>query len=291
MSDESAPRSFGFVQAEFPWPLGPDPGRYVLRSAHGTDPTAIVVVATLGAPERRMLKRRRARTAEPEPEPTPVATTRATVIPTAGAPADPARWFADLSPAQDEDEVDRCLAILNRVIAAHRVAMGDPYVREASRRHALVVRIGFGIGDQLAEGRWTQARELPPERRHERRVSALRPTERLAAILGGRDRPLACEELVLRARLDLEAARPREAALQLRVALEAAIAELEPDKADLGERIAELRELRGPVGAAANDALTGPLSPAAADAVSHALSRIEAALRARSAHGIRGADA
>ena len=56
----------------------------------------------------------------------------------------------------------------------------------------------------------------------------LRPQERLAAILGGRDVALACEELALRARLDADAGRWREAAFQLRVALEAAIAELGP---------------------------------------------------------------
>ena len=52
------------------------------------------------------------------------------------------------------------------------------------------------------------------------------PEERYAAILGGRDRGLAGEELVLRARMDLDAGRVREAALQARVALEALLAEL-----------------------------------------------------------------
>ena len=89
----------------------------------------------------------------------------------------------------------------------------------------------------------------------------LRPQERLAAILGGRDVALACEELTLRARLDADAGRWREAAFQLRVALEATIAELGPwsGQGDIAERIAELTELREAVGGAANAALEGGL--------------------------------
>ena len=50
------------------------------------------------------------------------------------------------------------------------------------------------------------------------------PEERFAALLGGREEVLPAEELVLRARADLNAGRLREAALQARVALEALLA-------------------------------------------------------------------
>jgi len=123
--------------------------------------------------------------------------------------------------------------------------------------------------------------------RRARRVAALRPQERLAALLGGSDAPLACEELTLRARQDLGAGRVREAALQLRVSLEAALAELEDrGNADMQQRIGELREQRGAVGAAANEALTGSLGADTAAEVEHALDRLEAALRARTAAGV-----
>ena len=46
-------------------------------------------------------------------------------------------------------------------------------------------------------------------------------------MLGGRDSLLVGEELLLRARLDLDAGRPREAALQARIALEALLGELD----------------------------------------------------------------
>ena len=126
----------------------------------------------------------------------------------------------------------------------------------------------------------SRSRSGRPKRR---RAEALRPQERLAALLGGRDRPLVAESLALRARLDLDHGREREAALQLRVALEAGIAELEDAASadELAQRLAELREQRDAVGAAANAALRGPLDSGAHEAVAHALGRLEAALRAR----------
>ena len=118
---------------------------------------------------------------------------------------------------------------------------------------ALVVRVGFGSGERVAEGRWDRARELAARRRPaaRARTAALRPQERLAALLAGRDAALACEELTLRVRLDVDAARWREAALGLQVALAAALAELEPwrEAAGLAARLEELRarsdEVRG----------------------------------------------
>jgi hypothetical protein len=274
------------VQGEFPWALGPDDGRYVLRPGAGQEPTHIVVLRTLGAPQRRLLAGRRPRPAGPPPDPEPVPTARATVIEAGPVDADAARqWLG----SEAQSAVEEGLAVLNRVLAAHRVAAADPHVREVSVEGALTVRVGYGTGEQVADGRWSEAVAVAaPRRRRERRVSALRPQERLAALLSGRDATLACEELALRARLDLDAGRAREAALQLRVALEAAIAELEPSgarTADMAERVDELRQQRGPVGEAANQALRGPLSPETADAVEHALARLEAALRARSAPG------
>ena len=98
---------------------------------------------------------------------------------------------------------------------------------------------------------------------------------------------LACEELALRARQDVDAGRRREAALQLDAALTAALAELEPwaARGDIGARLAELRELHGGVRAAAQAALQGGVEDADAAAVRHALERLEAALRARTALG------
>jgi hypothetical protein len=102
-------------------------------------------------------------------------------------------------------------------------------------------------------------------------------------VLTSRERALVCEELALRARLDLDAGRGREASLQVLVALDAAVAELQADPTaqELASRLGELREQRDAVAAAAQTALAGPVSNAELEAVAHVLSRIEAALRAR----------
>ena len=70
---------FLFMQMEFPWELGPPDGRYLLREHAAGDPDAVLVLRTLGAPERRLLKGRRGRAVE-EAEPEPVPTSRATLI-------------------------------------------------------------------------------------------------------------------------------------------------------------------------------------------------------------------
>lgn len=280
-------RLFRFVQLEVPWALGPADGRYVLRG-HAAEPEHVLVLATLGAAQRRLLGgRRRARPAPPSPGPAPVSTTRATLI-GARAFADRAGADAWLDRVDGDAEAEAAIATLNRVLYAHRLATADPGVRELSREHAIVLRIGIGEGEQVAEGRWTRAIELPAQSgRRVRRLAALRPQERLAALLGGRDAPLAAEELALRARADLSAGRRREAAFQLRVALEAALAELEPwaGRGDLSERLEELRGARPAVAAAANAALQGGLGDDLAADVERVLGRLEAALRARTALG------
>lgn len=275
---------FRFVQFEFPWELGPTAGRYVVRDHAGEADLRVLVFAVLGTRERRLIGKRKPRDVAPEPEPMPVATSRATVIRGQGVEsAEAEAWVSDpAAPLADE------LAVLNRVLALQRVAVADPTVREVRLEQALVVRVGYGRGEEVAEGRWTTAVE-PGEPREPRVRSraALRPQDRLASLLGGRDAALACEELVLRARADLDGGRHREAALQLRVALEAAISELAAwrERGDMATRIEELKTHRSAVGEAANSALEGGLDEPAIDAVYDALDRIESALRARVAYG------
>ena len=283
-------RRFRFVQLEYPWALGPEPGRYSIREHLGEGPRHIVVLRTLGAPKRQALRRsRRARAAPPGPSPEPVTTSRATLVDTAalGDRRSAERWLQAVDP--DELAAD-AVARLNRVLHAHRIAIADPYAREVARGQALVVRIGFGSGEHVADGRWDQARELPREPTTARRpaTAALRPQERLAALLAGRDVMLACEDLVLRTRADIDAGRVREAALGLRATLEAALAELEPwrEQSGLAQRLDELRSREEEVADAARAALLGGLEERQIDAVGSVLGRLEAALRARTAGGL-----
>ena len=275
----AADNPFGFVQLEFGFLLGPPDGSYMARSTSHGPLDAVLVLGTLGAPERRRLRGRRARPVE-EAEPEPVPTSRATIVRPEpfGSREEAARWLADLR-ANDsamESELDEALRILNRALRALRAATADPWLSEVSADRALVTRIGYGRGEAVAEGRFGDALELPRAgaRRVKRSMEA--PDERFAALVGAREKALAGEELVLRARADLAAGRPREAALQARVALEALIAEL-PESA--------LQEWRAPVGEAANTALHGELEAAETASIEGAVQAMEAALRR---HRLRG---
>jgi hypothetical protein len=238
------------------------PGRYVVRRYAGDEVHEVVVVTEADAP------RRRARRSAPAGT---VPVTRVTVIDASGdTDPDAADWHR---------HAGTCLA---RFLSAHRVASVDPGAPDPAA--ALVVRAGVGTGAELAAGTWTDAIELPaPEPPRVSRRSKHRPAERLAALLSARDVALACEELTLRARGDLDSGRHPEAALQLEAALSAAVAELAGwvTHGDLADRLEELHGHLDAVRAAALAAREGRLEPAGVEVVSAALSRLEAALRAR----------
>ena len=204
----------------------------------------------------------------------PVPTSRATIVRAKPLEsADQADAWLDEALGESADAVAAATRELNFVLRSHRAAAGDPYARDVRAEHALVVRLGYGEGEQVADGRFGRAVELPKEPRKRKRGEALAPQERLAAVLGGRDSLLVGEELLLRARLDLDAGRSREAALQARIALEALLGELDDRFA------APLRPLREQVAKAANAALDGDLSSDDAIAVEDAVSQMTAAAR------------
>ncbi|HEY2770146.1 MAG TPA: hypothetical protein VGI87_06245 [Solirubrobacteraceae bacterium] len=182
-----------------------------------------------------------------------------------------------------EEYLGAGIEVLNRALHAFRLVTADPYLTPIGRAQTLVARIGYGAGEQVADGLWTAAKELIEARPRRRRLTVLQPQARLAAVLNGRERALACEELALRTRLDLDHGRTREAALQLLVALDASLAELatDPTANALTDRLHELRAQRDAVGAAAQTALSGQLTDEQLQVVEFALGRIEAALRAR----------
>ena len=244
-----------------------------------------MVIGGLEAPRRRRFSGRGARPAQSGA--VPVEVTRATVV---GAErldgeARAAAWLERAGGSESGERVAAALAVLNQALHARRIAAADPYAGEVAARDALVTRVGYGTGEQVADGRWTAARELAPERRRTARESALRPQERFAALLAARDVALACELLALRSRLDLEQGRDREAALQLDAALRAALCELEGwrELSGMPERLEELGALASAVSDAAAVARAGALDQAGREIVDSALGRLEAALRARTA--------
>jgi len=100
-------------------------------------------------------------------------------------------------------------------------------------------------------------------------------------VLGGRERVAVCETLLLRARADLDAGRSREAALQLRVGLEALLVEQRGATADPGhdEDMATLDDRRAEAGEAANAALGAELTAEQAHQVRELLETCERVLR------------
>jgi hypothetical protein len=286
-------RLYRFVQFEYPWPLGPTDGRYLIRDHAGEDAHHVLVLAAWETTTGRR-PRRWGREPEPLRGPSETGLARATVVDTATVDDEAGRaWLETAAGARRDRTVAEGLRWLNFGLRAHRAATADPGVNDVTPEQALVIRAGYGAGFEVADGAWTAARDLsPPHRsgaggagRGGRREAALRPQERLAALLAGRDAVLACEEMVLRARLDLAAGRPREAALQAHLAVEAAVAELQAFVSNrvVAERLPDLEAQRESLAAAANDALQGGPSDATMAAVEDGVRAVEAALRARAA--------
>ena len=182
---------FGFVQFEFGFLLGPADGRYLVRPDPDGPLDAVLILSTLGAPERRRLRGRRGQSVD-EAQPEPVPTSRASVVRAEpfgtrrggrrlarGAARRRGRLAAELAAAQRS---------LNRALAAQRAAAADPYVPEVVGRARaggaarLRQRAGAGRGP-LTPRRWSCRAAA---RAHKRSMEA--PEERFAALLGGRER-------------------------------------------------------------------------------------------------------
>lgn len=248
------------------------------------------MIETLGAAPAPSRRRRRTREAETA-EPTPLPVTRVTAVraqqPFAN-PEEASSWLAATAERGDavEEVLGEGIDLLNRALHALAVASADPFVAEQRAERAVVVRIGYGSGDEVAASRFSEARHVAVgggDARRRSREDDLRPQERLAAVLGGREGIDACEPLLLRARADLDAGRLREAALQLRVAVEALLVELSGALTDPGheEDMAQLGARRGEAGEAANAALRGELDPERARQVAELIALAERVLRRR----------
>jgi hypothetical protein len=94
-----------------------------------------------------------------------VPTARATVVRPApfGSREEADAWLSTLRGDDDaaQAELDAALRIVNRARAAQRAAAGDPYAGDVSTGQALACRVGYGSGESVADGRFTDAIELP----------------------------------------------------------------------------------------------------------------------------------
>jgi hypothetical protein len=291
-----------FVQLELAGSVGLDEARYLARQPD--ERVLVVRVANAPAPPRRRLRRRRPRNVEPDRQaPTLPLTTLTVIRPvTLGTSDEADQWLQRMRADGDAvmSEIAAATALINNAIGGQRAASLDPYLADISAERAQTVRIGYGPGDRVAEGRWERAIEVPRGERR-RRAEVLRPQETIAALLSGRESVPTSIPLLLRARADLDAERTREAALQLRLGLQALLTELgdEPalsapalgagDPGDLRERhaadIEELTERKRSIADLAGDALSGDLGPERVGELAETLAICERVLRRRRAYG------
>lgn len=254
------------MQFEFAGTLAVPDGRYLARSESEQQ---VLVVETVGAPPPPRRRRRRPKEADAAAEPAPLPLSRVTAV-RAEEPFETAAeadsWLEEALASEEtiDAAVAEGLALLNRAVHAHAVASADQLGAELRAEQAASVRIGHGSGKEVASGRFSTAHEVDVHggrSQRRRRDEELRPQERVAAVLGGRESFDACETLLLRARADLNAGRLREAALQLRVAVETMLVELDGALADPDHEsdMSELQGRRSQAGDAANAALRGEL--------------------------------
>jgi hypothetical protein len=273
-----------FAQLDLPGELPLAEGRYLVRPPGDADaPPDVLVLRTLGAPRSRSRLRRGRPVPVPEdPGATPLPLTRITLvkaIPFEGSGA-AERWLKQVC---GDGELARGLATevtrtVNRAILAHRVAAPDPHAADLHPGAAVAVRFGYGSGEEVAAGRWTAARELPERRRRGLRselIDGVGAQERIAGVLGGRDRIGPAEALLLSAEHEEAEGRLELAVVTLEAALRAAAAE----GIDVGAATATLTPLREAV--AADPAAAGSDADAVREAVRTARRAITAPRRDR----------
>jgi hypothetical protein len=247
----------------------------------------VLVVAVEDAPQppRRRLRRARPKDSDPDSDPERLPTSTLTVIRPEPL-GDPERAGAWLDRVRDDDdaieaELAGALELTNAALHAQRTATLDPHLPDLAPERALAVRIGFGTGEELADGHFAAAIDVPPSARR-RRLETLRPQERIAAVVGRRERIPPADLLLLRARADLDAGRTSEAALQLRIGVDALMHGprrngAQAEAADLAA-IDDRRELTA---RAADEALRGELSEERVAELTETLRLCERVLRRR----------
>jgi hypothetical protein len=214
-------------------------GRYLVRE---DDSERVLIVQELEAPRPQRRGRRRAKPVAPE-EPEQVPVTRVTVTGVSfDDPSSGSAWLKETISDRERGtrELREATRIVNRALGALRAEARDPLVQEIGATKALAIRIGHGTGDELAEGRWTEASQLPPQRRG--RLDDVEPQSRVAAVLAGRDEVHPAETLMQRARLDAQQGRDAEARYGLQAARAALREEPGPRRDKLMKELAAIEE-------------------------------------------------
>jgi hypothetical protein len=203
----------------------------------------VLIVQTLGAPRAGGRRRRRAQPVEPgEPDPVPVTRVTVTGARELVGRSEAGAWLEPTA-REPAEEVRSATLLVNRALNALRAEARDPLVQDIGATRALAIRIGYGTGDQLADGKWTEARELPEPKRG--RLEGVDPQTRVAAVLAGREEVHPAETLLQRARLDERQGRMTEARHGLRAARAALDEQPGPNDEALRKQCGELEERLG----------------------------------------------
>ena len=213
-------------------------GRYLSRDG---ERERVIIVQEFGAPRARR-GRRKPKPSEPGgPDQVPV--TRVTVVGEDSLEGEraAARWIRETTGDSGARAalIRDAVQLVNRGLGAMRAEARDPLIGDVGATRALVVRVGYGEGEALADGRWTEALDVPAPVRG--RLEDVDPMSRVASVLAGRDEVHPAETLLERARLDLSMGRDREAEL----GLDAARAALAAHPTDRAERISRRIEKAG----------------------------------------------
>jgi hypothetical protein len=232
----------------------------------------VLVVGVVAATARRLNLRRNMRDVDAAAAPAEVPLSIVTFVKGTAAleeAREAERRYQAMRSSEDDQQawIDEGLAILNLAIRAYRAGAHDPYVLEVARRDARRVRIGYGSTDDVTAGGWQAAFELPPPLgSRPKRVARLRPSEAIAAVLGGRGRVLEAEDVILRALMDLDHGRTRAAAYQVRAAMSLFLDEL-GSEAPTGQGRPELGALADTAEEIAAAAALGALDEAQVEAL------------------------
>jgi hypothetical protein len=222
------PALLPFAQLDLPGRLALSDARYVVRPPMQPDADPdVLAIRVLGAQRaRRKLRRGKPTPLAAEPDAPPLPLTRITLI--KARPFDEAAaadaWLERILADRElwSGLVEEMIATVNRGICAYRATTLDGLAGDLHAEAAVAVRFGYGSGDEVAEGRWSAARELSEGslRELERNLDTLAGEQSAAASLAGREPEPVAEGLVADARRDLTAGRLRGAALRLRLALD-----------------------------------------------------------------------
>lgn len=221
-----------FAQLDLPGSLPLADGRYMARPpGEPNEQPDVLAIRTLGAARARSrLKRGRPVPVEGRPDAAPLQLTRLTLIKALPFEQEAAAedWLGEVGSDGKLAArlVSETIRTVNRALLAHRVAAPDHYAADIDASRSTAVRFGYGSGEDVVNGRWRAAVELPEAQRRSLRaevIDSVGAQERIAAVLGGRDSIAPHEALLLEAELAAKEERTALAALTLAAALESLV--------------------------------------------------------------------